>query len=210
MNPVLPLLFVLSAHAEEVPSAQAQAQVQKIETHYSSIKTLQASFTQTVKNPIYGDQTQAGTVVFGRPGKMAWTFGEDGTRYVSDGSTLWLVREADKQAFKYGGYDPSGSAESLLHSLDNLTLLYDVSVDAHSAEKGTRLTLKPKAEGTSVVVHITFLPDLVVSQVVVTDEMGTRTEMAFSDMKTNVEVPESTFAYTPGPGVEVIDAGAPP
>ena len=206
---VFSLLLVGSALASEVSEVEAQAQVTRIEAHYSTIQTLQAGFTQTVHSTLYGAQIQTGTVTFGRPGRMNWTFDKENKRYVSDGQTLWVVLSEDKQAFRYPGYDPSGSAESLLHSLDNLTLLFDVQVTSHG-EQGTELRLQPKQAAGYSSVLLTLEPDLDVARVVVTDTMETRTELVFSDMKTNVEVPQTLFSYVPEPGVEVIDAGKGP
>jgi outer membrane lipoprotein-sorting protein len=207
-NLLITLLAGPSMAAELTPP-EALAVVKRVEDHYGKVQTLQAGFVQTIHSPLYGDQVQKGTVSFGRPGKMHWFFEADNKHYINDGSVMWVVLAGDKQAFRYPSGDTSGSPESLLNSLDNMTLLFDVTVTYHG-ENHTDLMLKPKTEGGFVQVEIRIAPDLSVSRVVVTDAIETRTELSFLDMLADGELAGSPFTYTPEPGIEVIDASAAP
>ena len=208
MFTTLPLLFAVSALAQEPAVPAKDPLVAKIEAKYADVGSMTMAFTQTVKSPLYGEQVQTGTVAFARPGKMRWTFGGEGKHYVSDGSTMWVYLEADKQAFKYSGWDPSGSAESLLSSLDKLDELFVVR-SSESSETGHSLKLAPNGQAAYAQVELVLNSDLTVTKVIVTDTMETQTELAFSDSKLGAELPADTFVFAPPDGVEVIEAGFP-
>ncbi len=209
MFATIPLLIASVASAEEPVEAPAvDPLIARVEAHYGKVKTLQMSFTQTVSSPLYGEQVQKGTVAFGRPGKMHWHFVEDNKHYYSTGSTMWVYLASDKQAFKYGNWDPSGSPESLLHSLDHLDELFTVA-STTSTEAGHVLSLKPKGDSAVNQVELTLDPSLSVTQVALVDVADSRTVLAFTDVKLDAELPADTFSFTAPAGVEVIDAGLP-
>ena len=104
----MPLLA--AALAEEPARPAVDPVVARIEARYADISALKMGFTQTVASPLYGEMVQSGTVVFARPGKMRWRFTEEKKHYIGDGAVMWVYLEADKQAFKYSGWDPSSSA----------------------------------------------------------------------------------------------------
>lgn len=202
-------LFAAVALAEEpAPKPAPDPLVAKIEAKYADVDSMAMDFSQTVTSPLYGEQTQKGTVAFARPGKMRWTFQGENKHYVSDGSTMWVYLENDKQAFKYSGWNPSGSAESLLTSLDNLDALFSVQ-STESTDTGHTVTLTPKSEASYASVQLAMGPDLTIQRVVVADTMQTSTRLAFSNVELNAELPADTFAFEPPEGVEVIEAGFP-
>lgn len=216
----IPLVIALEASAQTVPAPRPVAPapapapvggpslVERIEARYAKVQTLRMAFTQTVKSPLYGDQSQTGTVAFARPGKMRWQFSEEHKQYISDGSTMWMVLEQDKQVWRYANWDPAGSPESLLHSLDHLDELFSIVTQTSTAE-GHVLKLFPVAEGGVVNVLLELSPDLDVRKVTLIDSMDTRTELVFTAVEVGVALPPETFTYTPPAGIEVIDASLP-
>ena len=202
-------LSVLLAGVALAQEADSSGLVARVEAHYATVNAMTARFTQTVASPLYGDQVQTGTVQFARPGKMRWFFEKEQKHYVGDGATMWVYLEAEQQVFRYRGWDPSGSPESLLHSLDHLDELFTVGVEKTGPE-GHVLTMRPKNPVGLSQVQLWLAADLGVERVVVTDTMETRTELVFTDLKQNPPIAADTFVFTPPAGIEVIDAGAQP
>ncbi len=209
MFATIPLLLAATTFAQEPAKAPpVDPLIARVEGHYAKVTTLQMSFTQTVSSPLYGEQVQKGTVAFGRPGKMHWHFVEDNKHYYSTGSTMWVYLESDKQAFKYGNWDPSGSPESLLHSLDNLDELFTIA-GTTSTEAGHTLSLLPKGDSAVNKVELTLDPSLTVTQISLVDVADSKTVLSFTDVKLDAELPADTFSFTAPAGVEVIEAGLP-
>ena len=206
MHLVLPLLIAV---AGATPPTSKDPLVARVEAHYAAVDTMQMQFSQTVRSPLYGDQVQTGTVAFARPGKMRWSFTDEGKHYIGDGAgSMWVYLEKDKQAFHYTGWDASGQAESLLSSLDNIDSLFLVSVGS-SSDKGHVLTLKPREEAAYAHVELRLDSALSVTGVVLTDTMETRTELSFTGVELGADLPADTFTFAPPEGVEVIEAGLP-
>ena len=195
------LAFTLLAHAES-PTASVEA----VEAHYSAVQHLSAQFTQVVKNPLYGDDTQTGSVQFSRPGKMRWTFSEDGKQYVSDGQQLWIVVPEDQAAYHHASFDPSGTPQALLHSLDHLDELFVVTSVA-DAESPT-FDLVPKVDQGVVSIRLELAKDLTVRRVTLRDAGDTVTELTFTEVNLAPEIPEDTYRFTAPAGVSVTEVGA--
>jgi outer membrane lipoprotein carrier protein len=70
----------------------AQATLEKAIAAYKDVRTVEATFTQRITNPLLGRTMEAkGKVVQDRPNKIAITFTDPaGDRIVSDGTHLWV------------------------------------------------------------------------------------------------------------------------
>jgi len=190
-------------------SAAVPAVVKKVEAKYAGVKGMKARFTQTVRNPAYGDEVQKGEVTLARPAKMHWNFSGDGKQFVTDGKTMWIYNPGHKQVIKYADVSAqAGSAQSLLVSLDRIGELFTVTERPDDA--GHTLQLVPRAgdaQYKNVVLHLT--PELTVEKVVITDNFDTVTELVFHDITLDPKVPDDLFVFRVPKGVEVIDAGSP-
>ena len=199
---------LIAAAALAAEPADPQDLVRRIEARYGAVDTMTMAFTQTVASPAYGVHAMNGTVALARPGRMRWSFTDEGKHYIGDGSgTMWVYIEPDRQAFKYTGWTASG-AESLLTSLDNLDRLFRVRVQ-RSDDQGHVLALTPREPGAYDHVELRLAPDLTVQSIALTDSVQTTTTLAFRDVALGVELPPETFAFTPPEGVEVIEASLP-
>lgn len=195
------LAFTMLGHAEPTPTT-----VEAVESHYGSVRHMSASFTQVVRNPLYGDDTQSGTVQFSRPGKMRWVFSEDGKQYVADGAQLWIYVPEDQAAYHHTGFDPAGTPQALLHSLDHLDELFVVTT-VQDASTPT-FDLVPKVDQGVVSIRLELESNLTVRRVTLKDAADTVTELTFADVNLTAEVPESTYSFTPPPGVSLTEVGA--
>ncbi len=200
-----PLIIAAALGAEPVDGADL---VQRVEARYAKVRTMTMAFTQTVASPAYGAHTMEGTVALARPGRMRWSFKDEGKHYIGDGSgTMWVYVEPDRQVFKYSGWTASG-AESLLTSLDNLGRLFEVRVVPSDPTEHV-LELIPRDKGAYERIELHLAPDLTVRSIVLADAMQTTTTMAFRDVVLDADLPPDTFTFTPPEGVEVIEATLP-
>lgn len=196
----LVLVAGLSSAADPAPL------VARVEAHYAGVTTLQAGFVQTVHSPTYGDDVQRGRMVLQRPGKMRWDFTGDGRVFLSDGTTLTVWQPDVNQVMRYP-YTPGGP-DSLLQSLDHVGELYTVTAPDPQPASGAVLDLVPKqADGTVAKVRLTLSASLDLQKVELTDPVGTRTELVFSDVKTGGTVDAATFTFVPPKGAQVISGG---
>ncbi len=180
--------------------------VERIEAHYGAVTSLQASFVQTVKSPLYGDDVQPGRMTLQRPGKMRWDFTGDGRVYVTDGKMLTMYTPDAKQAIQYP-YTPTG-ADGLLQSLDRVGDLFTVTAPDPQPPTGVVVDLAPKtADGQLSKVRLTLSAGLDLQKIELTDAMGTKTEMVFTDVKAGAALDPATFQFVPPAGTQVISSG---
>ncbi len=59
------------AFAEEVAEV-----VKKVEARYEGVTSLKATFSQTTRNELFGDETVKGTLIVKRPAMMRCAFGD--------------------------------------------------------------------------------------------------------------------------------------
>ncbi len=181
--------------------------IDAVEAKYAGVQTMAADFKQSTKSAMYGSDEQVGNLVLQRPSKMRWTFTGDGKQFVTDGATMWIYNPADNQVLKYSDVQQTAaSADSLLQSLDRISELFEIEV-LEETDKVKRLSLKPKGEEAQVKrIELGLDNDLVVQDVTILDAFDTQTALAFSNVKLDAKVPDSTFVFEVPKGAEVISA----
>jgi outer membrane lipoprotein-sorting protein len=178
--------------------------VARVEAHYAAVKTLRADFVQTVRSPAYGDDVQAGRMTIARPGRMRWDFTGDGRVYLVAADRVSIWTPAEKQLLRYP-YTPTG-ASSLLQSLDHVGELFTVTAPEQPANGGVLLDLAGKgADAGASTVRLVLRPDLSLEQVTLLDPLGTRTEIAFTNVAADTAVPESTWTLDLPKDAKIVD-----
>jgi outer membrane lipoprotein carrier protein len=88
------------APAKPMPSAVEV--VAGVQAYYKNTTRLEATFRQRYTNTVFGKTSQSdGKLYLDKPGKMRWDYKTpDKKLYISDGTLLWVVDFANKQAFK--------------------------------------------------------------------------------------------------------------
>ncbi len=196
----IPLLVVLASQAIAGESA-----VEAVAKRYTDVKAITAEFTQITHNPLYGDDTQTGSLALQRPSRIRWESSGDGRLFVSDGDTMWMYTPADNQVIRTGGFKPSpSSAMSLLHSLDRLEQLFVVT---EVEGEGRILDMRPRADESVDRVRLELDDALMLRRLVITDPLGSTTELRFSKVALDPELKPTVFSFTIPDGAEVIDAG---
>ena len=198
-------LIASSTAVADTPTTVDEA-IAAVEAKYTDVSALQASFTQTVRNPIFGDDVQTGEVTLARPTKMHWSFGGGEREFVTDGSTMWIYTKADNQVIQYDSFAPSaGGAESLLTSLDTIDEVFNVDLVSSNP---TVLDLTPKEEGQFKSVTLTLDADLLVDVLSIVDPFDNTTLIDFDGMVLNGPAPDSLFTFDIPEGANVVNAGS--
>ncbi|MGH7923329.1 MAG: LolA family protein [Candidatus Binatus sp.] len=185
----------------------------RLQRHYHDTNSFTAKFNEEVAAVGAPKRQRQGTVSFRKSGRMRWQFETpDKQTIVSDGETLYsydpdlnqVVETPLKQALK------SSSATSFLLGIGNInrdfkaafaspptpTGLIDLKLDAKAGGYKIEVGLDPKSY------------DLIT--LTLTDQLGDVTKIDFSDVRDNVELPDSIFAFNTPAGADVVTAPASP
>ena len=194
------------SHAE-TPEQDALDAVQK---NYEKVLTYEAEFIQKSYIKMM-DKTQdvKGTVIIKKPGKTIWSYGAPDTQIlISDGSTLWLYVPDEEQATKVPIESIYSSNTPALFLAGKGKLMQTFNVESVNLDKDPiRITLTPKADDQALT-RLQLLADKKNYQITgstVYDKLGNETEIRFSNIKTNREIPEKTFQFQAPANVEVLD-----
>lgn len=203
-----------SSDAALVPALNETAL--RVQRTYDQTRDITARFTQESASAALGrTQTAKGRVWLRKPGKMRWDYegrgGKPGQVLVSDGETLWIYNPDDKSAIRS---EVSGALErtplAFLMGLGELTRDFEVGRPPPDLTLGrpgdVRMTLTPKEPIAALqALHLAVDPKrALVTAALIEDPFGNRTRLAFEEIETNTGVPESRFAFTVPPGVQVV------
>ena len=208
-NSIVFIFILLSgnlSHAE-TPEQHALDAVQK---NYEKVLTYEAEFIQKSYIKMM-DKTQdvKGTVSIKKPGKMKWSYGAPDTQIlISDGSTLWLYVPDEEQATKVPIESIYSSNTPALFLAGKGKLMQTFNIESVNLDKDPiRITLTPKADDQALT-RLQLFADKKNYQITgstVYDKLGNKTEIRFSNIKTNREIPEKTFQFQAPANVEVLD-----
>jgi outer membrane lipoprotein carrier protein len=201
------------APAGPPPSKELKQALDRLQKHYHDTNSFTANFTEEITTVGAPTRKRSGTVSFRKPGRMLWDFQDpEKQTIVSDGETLYsydpdlnqVVETPLKQALK------SSSATSFLLGIGNInrdfkaafpdppktTGLVDLILDAKTGGYKIEVGLDPKTY------NLTTLT--------LTDQLGDVTKVDFSDIRDNVALPDSTFAFKAPAGADIVTAPASP
>ena len=200
-------------------SARAQtasATLDRAVRAYKNVKTVRASFTQTITNPILGETVHsAGELVQRRPNRVAVRFTDPaGDRIVADGAWVWfyLPSSTPGQVVRQRiAKDGSGSPDLTAQFLDRPSTRYDV-IDLGRQKVNGRtahmLSLVPKtgvdAPFSKAIVWVDSA-DALIRQFELTEPSEIVRRVTITKLTLNPAVPASAFRFTPPSGTKVIE-----
>ena len=198
-------------YAEPLPLEELIA---KIQERYEQTKNLRAKFVQeaTIKS-INQTLTEEGTVYFKKPKRMLWDYSKPShKRLVINPQKAWLyipdenlvyVQDAkkvltSKMTVRFiAGIGKLKDDFQITFAPQNSTDEkgnYLLCLTPYSQEMGIeKLTMKINKD-TFYTMNFNFI-----------DIYGNITKLTFTDMKTNINLPDSMFNYTPPEGVEIYE-----
>lgn len=196
-----------------VAAAQESAEqiVRRVQERYDSTADFTANVKQELVLASAGKTISAsGTVSYKRAGRMRWTLeNHEKQVIIADGTTLWFYQPEDRQVLKapFQMAFRSTVPISFLIGVGKIAEDFDVAI-ASADDARIRLEMTPRQGGTEVgrmqltVEKATY--DVVGAEV--KDPMGNVTRLEFSDLRRNVGVADSVFAFDVPAGVDVVEA----
>lgn len=213
---LLPLWMIVPAFAQEADPQNVDELIAQVEATYRNVTTIRADFVQVTRSATMGEQRQRGKVAFKRPKMMRWdSTGTGGGLFVTNGQNMWLYLPADKQVLVYNDLSTAAGANAsaldLLTSFDQLHALFDVSMLTREQlgprKNSVGVSLRPKKEGQFKEIRLVLSKrKYELESITTVDAFGVETEISFSQVRMNTDIPDSEFAFQAPSGVQVINA----
>jgi outer membrane lipoprotein carrier protein len=211
------LAFSLVVTPLTYASAQsASATLDRAVRAYRNVKTVRASFTQTITNPLLGATvTSTGEIVQRRPNHAAVRFIDPaGDRIVADGAWVWfyLPSSAPGQVIRTRiAKGSTGSPDLTAQFLDTPASRFHVTDLGRETVNGRAarvLALVPKsgveATFTKAVIWVDSA-DALIRQFELTEPSEIVRRVTITKLTLNPSVPASAFRFRPPSGTKVID-----
>ena len=154
-------------------------------------------------------QESKGTVIIKKPGKMKWVYrAPDPQVLVSNNQTLWLYIPEEEQVTKIpvDSIYSSNTPALFLAGKGKLTDAFNVA-QVIWEEDQIAVVLVPKEEDHSLARLVLYADNKTyqITGSTVYDKLGNKSEIRFSKIRINEEIPEETFSFKIPAGVEVLD-----
>jgi outer membrane lipoprotein carrier protein len=208
-------LMMLAAGAVSAAAQSADATLDRAVDAWSRVKTVRATFEQTLTNSLTGSSANAhGEFEEQRPNKLSVRFTDPADdRIVSDGSFVWLYlpSSAPGQVIKRRATDANAMPIDITGEfLDNPRARYDVTaggtgnIAGHPAHE---IVLLPKSGHTAAFDRARVWvddDDGLVRQFEVTEPSGVTRRIRITALDVNVPVDRGAFTFTPPAGVRIV------
>lgn len=202
-----------TASDSKAPGIDLDATLVKMNAAYKGVQAITADFVQTSKGISYIEPvTQSGTISLEAPGKMRWDFvTPTKTQYLSDGTTLWVLEEADRKCTEFGSVNEmlqliygflTGTADPREH--------FKVTVDSEKPPVEGQIALKlspqePQGSIESLRVYLDPTSFRVMGVSMLTP-FGDRTDTVLANVTTPDDIPDADFVYTAREGWRTVKA----
>ncbi len=211
----LSLMLALSAPDADKLEKTAIDTIEKVEAGFFRTKTFSADFMQVFHDTAIGEERiSTGTVIMAKPLKMKWHYEKQYEQMIySDGKTISIYVPKDKQVMvePIGNIVGSRSPILFLAGTYRLSELFYVNLEQEENNVrmgGTvRLVLIPKEESASVTKIVIGVnkEDWLISSFSLYDWTNNRTDVFFTNLKTNIGIEESIFIFNRPKGVEQVE-----
>jgi len=187
------------------------ADVADLVAYLDHLESFSASFVQTRYDET-GEliESARGSCQILRPGRFRWIYTEPYRQViVADGEKLWIHDEDLEQVTvnRFAAAAPGTPAELLAARIDVASAYVIEERAAEGDLNWYRLT--PKQAGGEFSAIELALADGDVRAMRLRDNLGQTTALEFDAIARNLPLDPAAFAFTPPPGVDVIEGGAP-
>ena len=197
----------------ESPESCGERAVSALQQRYESVRDLTANIVQTTRSVAMGrsaarSMVSRGTVVLQKPGKMRWAYAEpEPSVVISNGESLWIYDPAFREAQKFPSGDGYLSGAAVQFLLGEGDMRRDFAIRALTcSEQRAELELIPRADASYERLLVEVDPAQgELRKTTVFFVLGNVTEVAFSDIRTNLDPAAETFEFDPPEGVRVIE-----
>ncbi len=186
----------------------ASSPAQELIELLSSFHSLQANFVQSVVND-KPDVTQqlSGQVFLQRPNLFRWEIQKPSQQLIiADGINIWVYDADLQQATKRKiDYRQSNNPAMLLSgSLKDLPKNFIIT-KLSKLPKGEWFELKPRTGNTMFQKMRVQFVNRKLSTMYVTDNLGQRTKLVFTNVRINPKLKPVLFKFKPSPNVDVVE-----
>jgi outer membrane lipoprotein carrier protein len=176
--------------------------------HNEGLRDFRARFRQSlISRGLDPLPPETGSVLYRRPFKMRWEYEQPERKIaVSDGQTGWLYLPDEKRVLRVDLQKTVGEGPlpALLSGAEEALRQFSVELlPARQGSVGLLLVPVVLREDFSSVELLARAGSLEITEVQVVDPGGNRMVYQFSDMETNLGLPEKLFEFVPPEGVEV-------
>ncbi|MDP2306385.1 MAG: outer membrane lipoprotein carrier protein LolA [Pseudomonadota bacterium] len=186
--------------------------ISAVEQTYGTATSIRAEFVQVDRSKAMGTEVrQRGKIALERPRKMRVDMGFPVTHtYVSDGKTMSIYVAKDKQVTMMPELDGGAGMGVLLEDLGKLSELFNVTLLPEKPGKPSiTVQLVPKQPGAFKSLLLTLSKQKYVLQdLVLVNQLDDVTEMNFTAVRMNQDIPDAEFTFVAPPGVKVVKTGA--
>lgn len=202
----------LAAQTPTVASVAPKILAERVDAHYNHLHTLEARYTERYQG-MGMDRTESGTLTLSKPGRMRWAYDSPpGKLFLLDGHSAISYTPGDAEATRIPEKQLDdlrsplrfllGHTE-LAKELENLTLT--TAADGEDTLSGAPKGMQQRVR--SIALTVDAAGAIHAMRIEETD--GATTTFTFSDIRDNVPAPPSDFAFTPPPGVVIVNGTAP-
>jgi outer membrane lipoprotein carrier protein len=192
--------------ASSLRPADLDTIVERLQQRYDCSRSMQANFDETLSSPGGITRTRKGTVYFKKVGRMRWEFAvpSEGT-VVSDGKTVYDYEKDLNQVVELPVNKAlKSSATAFLLGLGNIRRDFKASLSpAPSSDGLTHVILTPKGGGDTMELGLDPKSYDIVN-FKLTNQVGSVTQLKFSDIRTNVALDDTLFKFTVPEGADIV------
>lgn len=195
-------------HAQDDPAALAA----RIQARYDTIRDFRADFVQSYAGGALRTRTsEHGSMQVKKPGRMRWEYARPEKKFfIADGRKMYAYVPADKQVMVSD--IPAGDRAStpilFLAGKGNLVRDFEVTraTVANAPANSVAIKLTPRTSETeySAMTLVVDRTSLEIRMFVATDAQGGTSTFAFTNLRENVNPPDTTFTFTIPKGVDVV------
>ncbi len=205
--------------AKEVSNGSVVAQpLKKIDTEsrqklmkiMSEINQFSANFEQSVVDEDgYALQKSSGSIAVSKPNLVNWhTLVPDETQIVSDGKTLWFFDPFIEQVTAYSLDTSINNTPILLLSTNDESLWQQYNIVEINSDEFEIISLDENSQVKSLSIRFSRLTKnspMTITQFVILDASGQRSEISLNQFKLSPEFPSDEFTFTLPDGVYLDD-----
>ena len=200
------------SRAQTAPAPSAQELARRVDRHYDQLHSLKAGFREEYAG-MGMTRSETGTLYLRKPGRMLWQYTNPaGKIFLLDGRYAWLYSRGDAQVQRIPAKEVDDLRSPLRFLLGHTQLEKELTgLRLVSAADG-RYTLTGQARGQqNRVSHLslTVTGTGAITAIEIVEVDGAATRFSFTEEQPDVAVPDSTFRFTPPPGVPVVNAMPP-
>jgi len=198
--------------AAQAPAAESVART--LQARYDAIRDFSADFVQTYRGGVLRQTvTERGRLIVKKPGKMRWEYRTPEEKLlVADGHKLYFYVPMDRQVHVSDVPDEDRAESGALFLAGKGNLVRDFTIAYGEIEEATSnltvLELTPRTpEPEYEWLLLGVEPGtLQIRMLVQPDAQGGRSTFTFSNVKENVGIADSVFAFTIPRGVDVVSS----